>query len=48
MSLTECTNCHQEEELQKLQIYLMKNHQGKLAGDKTPVENAINILQEKR
>ena len=46
MNLKKCSNCYQEEELQKLQLFLMKECQGKLDQDKTPAENAIKIIKE--
>ena len=44
----ECAKRHQEEEIQKLQLFLMVNYQGRLDGDKTPVENVIEILRRER
>ena len=43
--LSQYADSHQEKEIQKLQMYLMENHQGVLDEDKSPVENAIEILK---
>ena len=39
-------NSHQEKEIQKLMMYLMKNYQGHLDETQTPVDNAITILED--
>ena len=46
MTLAQIVETHQEEEVQKLQLFLMINFQGQLDGDKTPVNNAIEILRK--
>ena len=46
MDLKQCSKCYQEGEIQKLHMYLMKEHQGELDQDKTPAENAIKIIKE--
>jgi len=48
MILTQYANCHQEQEIQKLVMFLMRNYQGRLNGDKTPVDNAIEIMRRGR
>jgi len=37
-------NTHQEQEIQKLTLFLMRNYQGELKGNKTPVDVAIELL----
>ena len=44
--LTKYADTHQEEEIQKLQVFLMRHFQGELISDKTPVENAIEIIKK--
>ena len=44
--LHQLANIHQEKEIQKLMMYLMKNYQGHLDETQTPVDNAITILEE--
>jgi len=48
MTLSQYANCHQEAEIQKLAMFLMKNYQGQLDGNRTPVDNAIEIMREER
>lgn len=45
MNLTKCFRCRPEKEMQKLQLFLMKNYQGRLDESKEPVENAIRLLK---
>lgn len=43
--LTQYANTHQESEIQKLNNFLMKNYQGRLNGEKTPIDMAISLLK---
>lgn len=42
---SQCSYCYQEKEIQRLQMFLMKNFQGQLDGTKGAVENAIRLLK---
>lgn len=45
MELTQCAECWQEKEIQKLQRFLLENFQGKLELGNSAVDDAINILE---
>lgn len=47
MNFTHLAETHQEKEIQKLMMFLVRNYPGELNGDKSPIDVAIELLKER-